>query len=277
MKTVGWLLAMFWFVAAHAQSSRLPKYPPDRWDWQLQQYYKGANVKEVHLYRHRYDARGRLDKQSELVWTEVYNKRGNLVERTDYDAGGKAKIKFDYSKRGVPMQCIITDGRGKVQERHLYRNGQLYRIMHYKEDEKRVAMLDEVVYKGDQRELLRRNQLGAPTHVTNSYFDPTGKFYFEKLFTVDEELVYDHRFLLTDEGQIRRMELRRPDENATPLAEYRYNEEGQRIEARYYNDQGVLQTREVLKYDHRKLPTEKITYDAEGKPLMMDTYGYKRY
>lgn len=102
-------------------------------------------------------------------------------------------------------------------------------------------------------------------------YDQLGKLTEHILyFAIDD--VYEKRVLIRDDKGFALSETKYYGDEAGEKTEYEYTSDGKIVGIRHYDEEGDFFQREVLTYDDKNNPHERITYNKEDKKIKLITF-----
>ncbi|OPZ97421.1 MAG: hypothetical protein BWY70_01507 [Bacteroidetes bacterium ADurb.Bin408] len=193
------------------------------------------------------------DNSEDMDYYKVFNNRGNIVERYEYQPDGSLdrKTVWKYNKKGQKTEALV------VLSDKFYKSSSLETKNLYKYDT-RMNITEQSIYEsGGKRD-------GAFTGKMIFKFDSSDKLTEKNIYFAEDKLytktkfVYDARRNKTEEN------IYNTEGALIRKIQYKYNEQGQLTESGEYNPDGILFSKTKFKYNTQGQLECEHTYSTDG-------------
>lgn len=235
----------------------------------------GVSKQQMLIYKAK--SNGKLPKKGELRNESIYNENGKAIKSSSYFPDMTLVSVYEYDQQGNTTKMTSLNGIGQVRQTLVYEydeNNQLLRTKYYKPN----GELNSI--KENKKELvggmnISRNENGEITSKSTFVYDSINNIYTTQLLTTNDELRYENKYTLTKDLRILEWKVTDNVQNKKYIETYKYDKQGNEIESKRTDFDGILIWWFTKKHTENDLVTESIWYDSDNKIKQISKYEYE--
>jgi hypothetical protein len=235
----------------------------------------GISKKRMLIYKPK--PNGKLPKKGDLRSEVVYNKNGQAITNSMHFPQMSLTSKYEYNEQGNTSKMTSLNGSGQIRQTLIYEydnKNQLLRTKYYKPN----GDLNSI--KENKKDLIgqvnvSRNENGEITSKSTTVYDSVNNIYTTQLLTVNDELRYENRYILTSDLRILEWKVTDNVQNKKFIETYKYDDNGNEIESKRTDFEGTLIQWFTNRYNDKGLMFESIWYDSNNRIKQISKYEYE--